>query len=73
MDALLTEDQYLVLADFRSYADAQLEVAKAYGDPEGWSRKALLNVARVGRFSSDRSIHQYAHDIWGISSVPVTL
>jgi starch phosphorylase len=74
LDALLGEDRYLVLADFRSYADAQTEVARAYaGDPRGWSRKALLNVARVGRFSSDRSIHQYAHDIWGISSVQVTL
>ena len=68
------EDRYLVLADFRAYADAQAEVARAYaGDPEGWSRRALLNVARVGRFSSDRSIHQYARDIWGISAVPVTL
>jgi starch phosphorylase len=74
VDALLTEDRYLVLADFRAYADAQREVAHAYaGDPESWARKALLNVARVGRFSSDRSIHQYAHDIWGISSVPVSL
>jgi len=74
VDALLTEDRYLVLADFRAYADAQLEVARAYaGDPEAWAAKALLNVARVGRFSSDRSIHQYAHDIWGISSVPVSL
>jgi len=74
VEALLTEDRYLVLADFRAYADAQLEVAKAYAsDPQGWSRRALLNVARVGRFSSDRSIHQYAQDIWGISSVQVTL
>jgi len=74
LDALLTEDRFLVLADFRAYADAQGEVARAYaGDPQGWSRKALLNVARVGRFSSDRSIHQYAHDIWGITSVQVTL
>jgi starch phosphorylase len=74
LDALLNDDRFLVLADFRAYADAQLEVARAYaGDPEGWARKTLLNVARVGRFSSDRSIHQYAKDIWGISSVPVTL
>jgi starch phosphorylase len=74
LDSLLTEDRFLVLADFRAYSDAQLEVARAYAsDPEAWSRKALLNVARVGRFSSDRSIHQYAHDIWGISPVDVTL
>ena len=74
LDALLTEDRYLVLADFRAYAGAQGEVARAYaGDPDGWARKALLNVARVGRFSSDRSIHQYARDIWGISAVQVTL
>jgi len=74
LEALLTEDRYLVLADFRAYAEAQAAVARAYaGDPEGWARKALLNVARVGRFSSDRSIHQYARDIWGISSVQVTL
>ncbi len=74
LDALLTEDRFLVLADFRSYADAQAEVARAYaGDPQGWCRKALLNVARVGQFSSDRSIHRYARDIWGISSVQVTL
>ena len=74
MEALLKEDRYLVLADFRAYADAQGEVARAYaGDPPAWSRRALLNVARVGRFSSDRSIHQYARDIWGISAVPVTL
>jgi starch phosphorylase len=72
VDALLREDRYLVLADFRAYADTQAEVARAYaGDPEGWSRKALLNVARVGRFSSDRTIHEYARDIWHISSVQV--
>jgi glycogen phosphorylase len=73
IDALLREDRYLVLADFRAYADAQSEVARAYArDPEDWSRKALLNVARVGRFSSDRTIHEYARDIWHMSSVDVT-
>ena len=74
VDALVQEDRYLVLADFRAYAEAQSSVARAYaGDPEDWSRRALLNVARVGRFSSDRSIHQYAREIWGIAAVPVTL
>jgi starch phosphorylase len=74
VDALLREDRYLVLADFRAYADTQADVARAYAsDPEGWSRKALLNVARVGRFSSDRTIHEYAQDIWKMSPVDVTL
>jgi starch phosphorylase len=74
VDALLREDRYLVLADFRAYADTQADVARAYAsDPEGWFRKALLNVARVGRFSSDRTIHEYAQDIWKMSSVDVTL
>jgi len=70
----MQEDRYLVLADFRAYAEAQAQVARAYaGDPEGWARRSLLNVARVGRFSSDRTIHQYAQEIWHISAVPVTL
>jgi starch phosphorylase len=74
LEALMQEDRYLVLADFRAYAEAQAQVARAYaGDPEGWARRSLLNVARVGRFSSDRTIHQYAQEIWHISAVPVTL
>ena len=73
VDSLLREDRYLVLADFRAYANAQAEVGRAYGDAEQWAKKALLNVARVGRFSSDRTIHEYARDIWRISSVNTTL
>ena len=48
-------------------------MGRAYADPEQWAKKALLNVARVGRFSSDRTIHEYARDIWRISSVDTTL
>ncbi|HZA14281.1 MAG TPA: glycogen/starch/alpha-glucan phosphorylase, partial [Myxococcaceae bacterium] len=73
IDSLLNEDQYLVLADFRAYSEAQQKLVEAYRDVEGWSRMALRNVARVGRFSSDRTIRQYAQEIWGIQPVKVEL
>jgi starch phosphorylase len=60
-------DPYFVLADFRSYRLAQLEVDGAYGDVEGWTRKSILNVARMGHFSSDATIRGYARDIWRVA------
>jgi glycogen phosphorylase len=72
MDGLLDDDRYLVLADFDGYVKAQAEVAKAWSDPARWWKAAILNVARVGRFSSDRTIREYAKDIWGIRAVPPT-
>ena len=57
-------DPYLVLADFRSYCDAHARVDAAYRDPARWARMAVLNTARVGKFSSDRTILEYARDIW---------
>lgn len=61
---LLTEDRFLALADYRSYVDAQDRVDAAYADVEGWTRSAILNVARSGFFSSDRSMWDYIDRIW---------
>jgi glycogen phosphorylase len=73
VDALLNEDRFLVLADFRAYVEAQHRVAQAYLKTTDWTRMAVLNVARVGFFSSDRTIREYARDIWGIHPVEVKL
>jgi len=64
-------DPYLCLADFRSYSDAQLRIDAAYRDKAKWARMAILNTARVGKFSSDRTIHEYAREIWKVPQVPV--
>ena len=71
VDSLLNEDRYFVFADFAAYAEAQVSVARAYQDPDGWAKKAILNVARAGRFSSDRTIREYARDIWNMKPVRV--
>jgi glycogen phosphorylase len=57
-------DPFMVLADFRAYSDAQAKVDAAYRDRDRWARMAILNVARSGRFSSDRTIREYAEEIW---------
>ncbi|GEO81767.1 glycogen/starch/alpha-glucan phosphorylase [Pararhodospirillum oryzae] len=62
-------DVFLVLADFRSYMNAQAAVDALYTDEKTWTRKAILNVARMGKFSSDRAIHTYAREIWGIDKM----
>ncbi len=64
-------DPYLCLADFRSYCDAQDKVDAAYRDKARWARMAILNTARMDKFSSDRTIHEYAREIWGLPEVPV--
>ncbi|MFV0462614.1 MAG: glycogen/starch/alpha-glucan phosphorylase [Nostocoides sp.] len=64
IDNLLYQDSFMALADYASYLQAQERVDTAYADPEGWSRSAILNVARSGFFSSDRSIRDYLDRIW---------
>jgi starch phosphorylase len=64
MDGLLNEDRYLVLADFEAYQQCQLKVEALYRNKEAWTAKSIINVARAGKFSSDRTIMEYNRDIW---------
>ena len=66
VDSLLTRDDYMLLADFQSYVDCQARVSEAYRNQVAWTRMSILNSARVGRFSSDRSIRDYCRDIWHV-------
>ena len=66
-------DTYFVLKDFRSYAQAQERVMYAYKDEKAWAKSAILNVANVGKFSSDRTIEEYVRDIWKLKKVHVEL
>ena len=73
IDGLVWHDPYMVLADFQSYSQCQQDVSAAYLDSERWTRMSILNSARSGKFSSDRSIREYTADIWRAPSVPVKL
>lgn len=68
---LLDRDEYLVFADYPSYVEQQEEVARAYRDTERWTRMSILNVVRMGKFSSDRAIREYCRDIWRVEPVHV--
>ena len=70
-DTLLARDYYLHLADLASYVEADERLCALYADPNAWARKAILNVASSGKFSSDRTIAEYAADIWHAKSCPV--
>jgi starch phosphorylase len=73
VDSLLSEgDRFFLLADYASYIACQEEVGRVYRDQSAWTRKAILNVARMAKFSSDRTIRQYADEIWGITPVRIT-
>jgi len=72
-DALLTQgDHYMHLADLKSYLQAYQQLSELYADPAAWSRKAILNVASSGKFSSDRTIAEYASEIWNAKACPVS-
>jgi starch phosphorylase len=69
VEDLLNRDHYLVLADYADYCRCQAEVDALYDDPEEWSRRAVLNVTRMGRYSSDRAVRDYAREVWNLIHV----
>jgi len=73
IDSLLYHDEYLLFADYQSYIDCQEQVGKIYQDKKRWTRMSILNVANMGKFSSDRSINDYCRKIWQVRPFPVEL
>jgi starch phosphorylase len=71
VESLLQQgDFYMLLADYRPYLTAQETVGSLFLDKEEWARKSILNTARMGKFSSDRSVMEYADNIWGLKPLP---
>lgn len=69
VESLLQHDEYLLLADYKSYIECQEQAAKAYQDQQWWTKASILNVARCGFFSSDRSMREYCNDIWNVEPI----
>jgi starch phosphorylase len=72
VDGLIHSDPFMVLADFQAYVDCQKRVDLAYRAPHHWDRMSILNTARIGKFSSDRAIQEYADRIWQVQPVPIS-
>jgi starch phosphorylase len=70
-DTLLVNDRYMHLADLKAYLEADRRLIELYGDQEAWTVKSILNVAASGKFSSDRTIAEYAKEIWNAKPCPV--
>jgi len=73
VDSLLEHDEYMLLADYRSYVDCQDAVDRAWRDPEAWARMSVLNAARCGFFSSDRVMREYCEEIWKVGPVEIPI
>ena len=73
VNSLLHDDPYMVLADYQAYIDCQQQVGEVFQDQQRWTRMAIINASRMGRFSSDRAIDEYCRKIWDVKPFPVTL
>ena len=71
IDSLLNDDNYCLFADYQSYVDLQDEVSRVYKNVDEWTKRSIYNVARIGKFSSDRSVNEYAENIWKVKPTPI--
>ncbi|MEI6117692.1 MAG: glycogen/starch/alpha-glucan phosphorylase, partial [Burkholderiales bacterium] len=72
VDNLLWHDPFMLLADYQAYVDCQRQVGDLWRDPQAWTRKSILNTARMGKFSADRSIREYCEHVWHVKPVVVS-
>ena len=73
IDSLLHEDPYMLFADYQDYIDCQERVGHLYADQKRWSQTSIMNTARMGKFSSDRSVKEYSRKVWDVRPCPVKL